>query len=105
MTKKSGDRQRLKHMLTAIDDVLGFTAGVTKAESTQNRMMQFACVRGLEIVGQAANHLSTTLHDVYPQIPWREIVEMRNFAAHQYFAVQSNVIRDAIRQDLPVLKP
>lgn len=105
MTKKFGDQQRLEHMLTAIDDVLNFTAGVTETEFIQNRMMQFACVRGLEIIGEAANHLTAALRDANPHIPWRAIVGMRNFAAHQYFDVQNQVIWHAVHHDLPALKP
>lgn len=105
MTKRFGNRQRLEHMLTDLDDVLNFTAGVTENEFIQNRMMQFACVRGLEIIGEAADHLTVPLRDANPHIPWRAIVGMRNFATHQYFDVQNQVIWDAVRRDLPALKP
>ncbi|UYZ61625.1 HepT-like ribonuclease domain-containing protein [Hymenobacter weizhouensis] len=104
MTKRFADKQRLEHMLTAIDDVLNFTATASETEFIQNRMMQFACVRGLKIIGEAANHLTIAPRDANPHIRWRDVVGMRNFAAHQYFDVQNQVIWDAVRRDLPALK-
>ena len=69
MTKRFGDKQRLEHMLAAIDDVLTFTLSTTEAEFNQNRMMQFACVRALEIIGEAANHLTPVLRQANAHIP------------------------------------
>ena len=104
MTKRFGDKQRLEHMLTAIDDVLNFTAGSSETDFVRNRMMQFACVRGFEIMGEAANHVSVELREAHPNIAWRDIVGMRNFAVHQYFDVPSTVVWEAARRDLPALK-
>ena len=105
MPKRFGDKQRLEHMLAAIDDILAFTLGATEAEFNQNRMMQFACIRGLEIIGEAANHLTSALRQTNAYIAWPDLIGMRNFAVHQYFDVRNNVLWQTVRQDLPALKP
>ena len=105
MPKRFGDKQRLEHMLAAVDDILAFTSSTTEAEFIQNRMMQFACVRGLEIIGEAANHLTSALQQTNAHIAWPDLIGMRNFAVHQYFDVRNDVLWQTVRRDLPALKP
>ncbi len=66
-------------------------------------MLSLALVRLIEIMGEAANNISLSCQSSYPQIPWREIVRMRNRIVHAYFDVDMDVVWRVIKDDLPEL--
>lgn len=52
-------------------------------------------VRQLSIVGEAGNNLSTDFKKKYKkEIPFRDIVSMRNFIVHEYFNVDKKRVWD-----------
>ena len=66
-------------------------------------MLSLALVRLIEIIGEAANNIYPYCQNSYPQIPWREIIGMRNRIVHAYFDVDLYVIWQVIKSDLPEL--
>ncbi|HAR39202.1 hypothetical protein A3A64_00465 [Candidatus Gottesmanbacteria bacterium RIFCSPLOWO2_01_FULL_48_11] len=65
---------------------------------------QAAVVRHLEIIGEAAAHVSVDFKAKYPEIPWRRISDFRNVLTHEYFAVDPLLVWEIIEKDLPILK-
>ena len=66
-------------------------------------MMHSACIRQLEIIGEAASRLSDELRRKSTNIEWREIIGLRNILIHDYFGVDLNIIWEIITNDLPKL--
>ena len=54
MREKPKDNTRLRHMLEAINNIIEFTTDVTFEEYTRNKILRFAVIKNLEIVGEAA---------------------------------------------------
>lgn len=67
-------------------------------------MMIDAVVRELEIIGEAAKNLSEDFRRKYPKFPLRESADMRNFLIHEYFGVNSKIVWNTCKNDLPDLK-
>jgi uncharacterized protein with HEPN domain len=67
-------------------------------------MMRFACIKQMEIIGEASNHISTETKESYPGIEWAQIVGMRNVFVHEYFGVDLSIVWTIIKNDLPELK-
>jgi uncharacterized protein with HEPN domain len=67
-------------------------------------MMQYASVKQLEIIGEAANHLSPHFKKLYSDIQWREIVDLRNLLIHEYFGIDTKIVWDIVTIDLALLK-
>lgn len=67
-------------------------------------MMRFACIKQMEIIGEASNHLSKDLKAKFSDIQWAQIVGMRNVFAHEYFGIDSNLVWEIIKNDIPELK-
>jgi len=67
-------------------------------------MKKYASIKQLEIIGEAANHISTATKKLYPEVEWREIIGLRNILIHEYFGVDENVIWGIIVKDIPILK-
>ena len=74
-----------------------------EASFRQNRVVQLAVVRLLEIVGEAAARTPGAVKDQYPLIPWRQISGMRNRLIHGYDAVDLDIVWSVLSNDLPGL--
>lgn len=67
-------------------------------------MMRFACIKQLEIVGEACNHVDSVTMDEFPDVEWRKIIGLRNLLIHEYFGIDVLLVWDIIQHDLPELK-
>ncbi len=97
------DRIRIGHMVEAAEDALGFVAGRTRADLDTDRMLLFALVRAVEIIGEAAGKVSDETRNAYADIPWRAIIGMRNRLAHAYFDINADILWVAATVEIPAL--
>lgn len=104
MKELNRDLLRLEDIIQSISIIEGYVAKISFDQFIENEMMQSACIRHLEIIGEAASKLSETLKDKHVTIPWREIIAMRNIVVHEYFRVDLDEIWTTILHDLPTLK-
>ena len=95
------DRVRLVHMLESAVEAEEMALGQQREGLDSNRMLQLALTRLLEIVGEAATRVSRTAREKYPQVPWSQIVALRNRLIHGYAAVDLDILWDIIQHDLP----
>ena len=82
---------------------LAFVEGVSLAQFEENREKQFAVIRAIEIIGEAAAKIPAPLRSQFPHIPWREIVATRNKFVHHYFGPQLERIWRVTQDELPQL--
>ena len=91
-------------ILTAIEDIANFTQGMTFESFENDKKTVQAVVRSLEIIGEAANYIPQEIKEKYPDIPWREMISLRNKVLHEYFGVDEEVLWQTITEDLLPLK-
>jgi uncharacterized protein with HEPN domain len=103
MKSKLGDHARLCHIRDAAIEILQFTQNRSLEEFLENAMLKMACVKELEIIGEAANQVSNTTKEEHPEIEWRLITAMRNVLVHEYFAVSYERVWETIISELPDL--
>lgn len=72
--------------------------------SLTDRRTNLAVVRALEIIGEAAGRIPANIRRRYPQIPWQEIVDMRNKLVHEYFGVDLEVLWRTVTEDVSPLR-
>ena len=104
MRGELGDKIRLQHILDAIEEIQKYILAVDLPVFLENSMMRFACVKQMEIIGEASNHLSIELKCKFSDIEWVQIVGMRNVFAHEYFGIDSSLVWEIIKNDIPELK-
>jgi len=75
--------------------------GRSRADLDSDRMLLFAVVRAIEVVGEAASKLSEEFRAAHPGIPWRAIVGMRNRLIHAYFDIDTETVWETTTQELP----
>lgn len=84
MPAEKSDDAYLWDIVDAAKAINTFVAGRKFADYEHNRMLRRAVERELEIIGEAARHLSESFQARYPNIPWRRIVAQRNVIAYDY---------------------
>jgi uncharacterized protein with HEPN domain len=99
------DRVRILHMIEAAEAVAQFIAGRSRDDLDQDRMLLFAVVRAIEILGEAANKISPETRAAVPQVPWGAIVAMRNRLIHVYFDTDTAVVWKTATTEIPELVP
>ncbi|MEX0643125.1 MAG: HepT-like ribonuclease domain-containing protein [Pirellulales bacterium] len=96
-------RARLRHMLDHAQEAVEMLGDKTEADVAQDRKLELALVRLVEVVGEAAAQVPTEFRDAYPELPWREATSMRNMLIHGYDLVRYDILCNTIRYDLPPL--
>jgi uncharacterized protein with HEPN domain len=96
---------RLMHMLEASKAAVKHLSRKKRKDLDTNRTILSAVVRELEIIGEAANSIPMAIQNKYPQIPWRQMIAMRNRLIHAYFDVDHDIVWVTATQRLPLLIP
>jgi uncharacterized protein with HEPN domain len=94
---------RLKHMLDASQAALKHLSRRKREDLDVNRTVLSAIVRELEIIGEAANSIPPTFRKKYPEIPWKQMIAMRNRLIHAYFDVDHDIVWTTTKDHLPIL--
>ena len=102
MSRHEGD-VRLRHMLDHAKEAVTMVRGKTRAELDNDRQLNLALVRLLEIVGEAAGRVPAEDRSRHPNIPWAEIVGLRNRLIHGYDSVDFDILWQIVIDDLPLL--
>ena len=97
------DGVRVRHMIGAAEAALGFIHERARADLDQDRMLLFALVRAVELVGEAASRVSVEGRAELPQVPWAVIMGMRNRLVHAYFDIDHDILWVTANQALPEL--
>lgn len=104
MRGKLGDKVRLQHIYDAIEEIESYLINTEFSDFIENSMMRFACIKQMEIIGEASNHISDEIKSNFSQIEWNQIVGMRNVFVHEYFGIDESIVWEIIKNDLPELK-
>jgi uncharacterized protein with HEPN domain len=100
---RKDDLIRLHHMLAAATEAMSFTKNQTRTSLDENRMLTLSIIKELEIVGEAAAKVTQECRVNCPQIPWANIISMRNRLIHAYFDIDLDIVWQTINEDLPPL--
>ena len=90
-------------ILMAGRKILKFTEGVSERRFQDDELLQNAVMRQLEVIGEAARRVSQEAKDAHPEIPWRDMVGMRNRLIHEYFRIDVAKVWEAVCDDIPAL--
>lgn len=94
----------IQHILLSIDAILRYTNGVNKEEFLNNEEKSDACMRQLEIIGEAIKNLPNTVRKLAPNVRWKSIAGLRDMLIHQYSGIDIETIWNVIENDLFQLK-
>ncbi len=92
-------------MIGFAEKVLVYTAGLDQQSFVANDLHYDATLRNLELIGEAATHVPSTVRDANPHIPWRLIIATRNRLIHAYLGIDNDTLWSIIQDDIPTLLP
>lgn len=91
------DTALLLDMLLAARDARSFLEGLDEERFLASRLHQNAAIRSLEILGEAANKVSSATRALMVEVPWREMIGMRNRLIHGYGDVRLDLVWIVLR--------
>lgn len=94
----------IEHILESIGDIESFSKGLSKDELKKDKVKQYAIIRAIEVIGEAVRNLPFDIRNKYSEVPWKEIVGMRDKLMHHYFGVNLETVWKTVKEDIPVLK-
>lgn len=97
------DIVRLRHMLDAAREACRFLQGRNPDNLATDTMLNFAIRHAIEIIGEAASKVSPETRLILPDIPWQQVIGMRNRLIHAYFDVNPTILWDTVTLSLPGL--
>jgi uncharacterized protein with HEPN domain len=92
----------LLDMVQAAQLVLEFVGERSDLEffDDDQRILQWAVVKQIEIIGEAASRVTKEYRDSLPDVPWGEMIGMRHRLVHDYSNINLRVVWDVVRNDL-----
>jgi uncharacterized protein with HEPN domain len=97
-----GDADRLLDMIEMCDLLL--THASDPVALRDDPVVQAAAQRWIEVLGEAASHVSDELREDHPDVPWRKIIGTRIILAHGYFRVEQGIIDAIVMDEVPLLR-
>jgi uncharacterized protein with HEPN domain len=86
------------------DEIAALLATRARKDLDSNREFRRALERCVELIGEAASRLPENWRTSHAEIPWRQIIAMRNVMIHGYDVVVSDVLWDVATNDVPKLR-
>lgn len=101
---KKDDTVYLRHILDGIQQIQDYVQGLSTERFLHDKLLQDGVVRQLEIIGEASRNLSAEFRQTCVEVPWSQIIALRNRIIHAYFDVNLRVVWEIVQDDLPSLK-
>jgi len=95
----------IKDIISAMKSIEEFVEGLSLDEVKEDDKTSSAVIRKFDIIGEATRHVPEDLKEKYPDIPWKRMAGMRDRLIHAYFGVDYRLVWEAIKIDLPKLRP
>ncbi len=97
------DTIRLRHMLDAGQEAVRSAKSRGRSDLDHDRLWALGIVKCIEIIGEAAARVSPETRQRLPEIPWAQVVGMRNRLVHAYFDLDLDQVWNAVTEDPPPL--
>lgn len=104
MREKPRDYERLLHIIEAIDNIFEFVENKSFEMYRNDKILQFAVIKNLEIIGEAAYLLTKDFKAKNSNIEWKEMIGMRHILVHGYYQIKDEIIWATIETELKLLR-
>ena len=104
MTKRNASIY-LKDILEEIKKIKEFFSTIkNKRDLDKNELILYATLKALENIGEAVKHIPKDVKDSHKEIPWNQIIGLRNILIHEYFGISTAIVYDIVVNELPLLE-
>ncbi|MEI8203157.1 MAG: DUF86 domain-containing protein [Bacteroidota bacterium] len=104
MREKPRDKDRLIHIVEAIDNIFEFVEDKSFEIFKENKMLRFAIIKNLEIVGEAAYLLTKEFRLKHTEVEWDDMIAMRHILVHGYYQISDEIVWETIKTEIKPLR-
>jgi uncharacterized protein with HEPN domain len=90
-------------MLISARDARAIVQGLTLEALAADMIRSRALINCITEIGEAATRLTDAGRACVPQVPWRQVVGMRNIVVHIYWGIDLVVVYKTASDDIPIL--
>ena len=94
----------IEDIMESIGLIETYIGANSKEKLDNDQKLKDSIVRRLEIIGEAVKNIPDNFREKYPKVPWKKIAGLRDIIIHTYFDIDSDIVWDIIKKDLPDLK-
>jgi len=94
----------LSHILENIELIEKDMSGVSKNDFINNKLLQDAIIRRVEVIGEAVKNLPDEFKEIHVNVPWKKIAGTRDFIVHEYFSIDLDLVWEITQKELAGLK-
>jgi uncharacterized protein with HEPN domain len=103
MTSKRIYLDYLEDIFDEAKNIAQFIEGMRYEEFARDTKTAYAVIRALEMIGEAAKQVPSSIRGQYPGVSWREVTGIRDKLIHHYFGVNLEVVWKTAMEDVPSL--
>ena len=104
MREHSRDYGRLEDILKYALNVETIVSGISYDEFVKDIRIYYSVMKNVEVIGEAANMLTRHFRETYTELPWRQIVSMRNVLVHGYAQISDTDLWQTATNDIKPLR-
>ncbi|MFZ4411926.1 MAG: DUF86 domain-containing protein [Bacteroidales bacterium] len=104
MREKPKNKERLYHIIEAIDNIFEFVEGKSFEVYKTDKILRFAVIKNLEIIGEAAYLLTKDFKTKHNNVEWNEMIGMRHILVHGYYQIRDEIVWETLETELLPLK-
>lgn len=97
------DDDRLIDIRDAARAAVRFAKGRSAEDVAKDELLVAALIQKITIIGEAAGRVSEARQAEMPELPWREMIGMRNLVTHDYWQVDPAILWRTVTGDIPKL--
>lgn len=105
MREQLRDSERLKHIQTAINNLVNNSSKYSLEELLADPITYYGFVKLVEIIGEATYKLTKEFRADHPEVPWDVMEKMRHILVHDYYSINPEQLWDTVKIDIPEIKP
>ena len=94
----------LEDIAEACEQTSHFIAGMTREQFLADDKTRSAVERQVFVIAEACNQVPDEIQRRHPEIPWRQIIGLRNVLAHGYWRIDPNVLWSTATERVPELR-
>lgn len=91
----------LRHILDEAEYLLGVRQQLDRDAFLGSETYKRACVRSLEVIGEATKRLDEAFRAQHPEVQWRDMARARDRLIHGYEGVDYSIVWDIVETEIP----
>lgn len=94
----------LEDISERIEKIDSYIAGMNYDEFVKDDKTVSACIREIEVIGEATKQIPKDITDKFNNLPWGLMAKMRDKLIHWYFEIDEEIVWNVAKDKLPEIK-